>query len=87
MWWLPFAPTIGESEFKIPEHKVSDFKQLPLRTLMEHGPIWYHEAGSGKTMRRPDSTVCYPWHKWQAGDQGKDMDVWMAIEFSPLWLD
>ncbi len=53
----------------------------------EHGPIWDHDPCSGHTLRRPDSTVRYPWHKWQAGDQGDDMDVWMAIELNADLLD
>ena len=85
MWWLPSGPTIGPKEFEIPNHKESDFARLPLGSLDEHGAIWYRE--NCKTLRRADSTVCYPWHKWQAGGKAKDMDVWMAIELSPLWLD
>ncbi|KAI5918192.1 hypothetical protein F4810DRAFT_726249 [Camillea tinctor] len=27
--------------------------------------------------------VSYPRHKWQAGDDGKNVDVWLALEFNP----
>ncbi|KAL8792283.1 MAG: hypothetical protein Q9195_005162 [Heterodermia aff. obscurata] len=86
MWWLPGNPTPDDhDEFKPPKSKQSDFARLPLRSLDEHGPLWYHQ--NCKTLRRADGTVYYPWHKWQAGDQAQDMDVWMAVELSPAWLD
>ena len=87
MWWLPTPPTIGHLEDNIPTHRESDFKRLPLKALTEHGPIWYYDSVNGKTMRRPDSTVCYPWHKWQAGNEASSMDVWMALEFNADLLD
>ncbi|KAL9611244.1 MAG: hypothetical protein Q9167_004098 [Letrouitia subvulpina] len=85
LWWLPSPPTTGKLEFKVPEHREEDYLRLPLKELFEHGPIWFHE--NGRTMRRSDSTICYPWHKWQAGHQAQNMDVWMAVEFGSLWLD
>ncbi|KAL8824197.1 MAG: hypothetical protein Q9191_005229 [Dirinaria sp. TL-2023a] len=85
MWWLPCNPTTVEDEFKPPKAKESDFARLPLRSLDEHGPMWYDK--NCKTLRRADGTVRYPWHKWQAGDEAQEMDVWMAIELSPAWLD
>ena len=87
MWWLPTPPTVGWLEDHVPEHSVSDFKRLPLDQMEEHGPIWYHKMGNGRTLRRDDSTVCYPWHKWQAGDQGSNIDVWMAVEMNVALLD
>ena len=85
MWRLPGVPITGPNEFEIPEHNESDMVRLPLGSLDEHGPFWDHR--DCKTLRRADSTVCYPWHQWKTGDKAEDMDVWIAVELSALWLD
>ncbi|KAI1131582.1 hypothetical protein F5Y10DRAFT_261964 [Nemania abortiva] len=77
---------------KCPQDKYNDlgpeaFDHLPLKELEEHGGIW--ERGSdGKPVRaNPAGVVKYPWHKWQAGNEADDVDVWMAIEFHPDVVD
>lgn len=50
--------------------------------LLEHGSIWHRDA-SGNALRGRNNVVSYPWHKWQGGNGGEDIDVWMAIEFNP----
>ncbi|KAL7929516.1 hypothetical protein V8C35DRAFT_331580 [Trichoderma chlorosporum] len=66
---------------KLPD---DEFEYCFLKPFEEHGGMWLRGA-NGKAVRRPDRTLCYPWHKWQAGE-GSNMDVWMAIEFNPKLL-
>ncbi|KAI0378907.1 hypothetical protein F5Y04DRAFT_272217 [Hypomontagnella monticulosa] len=53
----------------------------PLLPLEEHGGMWKLDK-EGKPLRGRNNVVSYPWHKWQAGD-GKNVDVWLALEFNP----
>ena len=57
------------------------FDYLKLQALEEHGGLWERDP-YGKPVRGRENVVKYPWHKWQAGS-GKDVDVWMALEFNP----
>ncbi|KAL6714564.1 hypothetical protein ACLMJK_007989 [Lecanora helva] len=72
------TPQKGEELNKLPE---SDFDHLVLSRLDEHGGMWERDS-YGKSVRRVDSSVVYPWHKWQAGN-GSSIDVWAAIEYNP----
>ena len=67
--------------------KTSDsaFQQLPVPSFSEHGPLWDMDA-QNKPVLRPDGTVVYPWHKWQAGTNTslkQSFDIWAAFEFNP----
>lgn len=57
------------------------FEHLELKALEEHGGMWERDP-YGRPVRGRENVVKYPWHKWQAG-KGKDVDVWMALEFNP----
>lgn len=57
------------------------FDYLTLKPLQEHGGMWERDP-YGNAVRAKNNVVKYPWHKWQAGS-GKNIDVWMAIEFNP----
>ena len=47
--------------------------------LEEHGGLWFRDS-YGKALMRFDHTLCYLWHKWQAGEQSSDVDVWMTFK-------
>ncbi|CAM4936751.1 unnamed protein product [Rotaria socialis] len=62
----------------------SAFEQLVLPTFYEHGPLWDIDA-QNKPVLRNDSTVVYPWHKWQAGINtsfNESFDIWVVFEFN-----
>ncbi|EXF75920.1 hypothetical protein CFIO01_00405 [Colletotrichum fioriniae PJ7] len=58
-----------------------DFDKVPLPRLNEHGGLWYRDS-YGDAVRGHNNVVSYPWHKWQGG-KGKNVDVWLALEFNP----
>ena len=60
----------------------NDFIQLPLDSLEEHGPFWRMDC-KGVPERREDSSIDYPWHKWQAGNEKDGLDIWTAFEYNP----
>jgi hypothetical protein len=83
MDWLPSGPTVGEHECEIPDHDKKDLKHLDIDELEEHGGLWFADPYE-VPIRRPDHTVCYTWHKWQAGAGGDNgLDIWAALEFYP----
>ncbi|KAK5651789.1 hypothetical protein OQA88_11656 [Cercophora sp. LCS_1] len=59
----------------------SAFDTVPLPELYEHGGLWDRDSYD-KPVRGDLNVVSYPWHKWQAGS-GKNVDVWLALEFNP----
>ncbi|GKT90380.1 FG-GAP repeat-containing protein [Colletotrichum tofieldiae] len=59
-----------------------DFDKVPLPRLNEHGGLWYRDS-YGDAVRGHNNVVSYPWHKWQGGEKGKNVDVWLALEFNP----
>ncbi|CAF1185859.1 unnamed protein product [Rotaria sordida] len=62
----------------------SAFEKLTLPAFYEHGPLWDIDA-QNKPVLRNDSTVVYPWHKWQAGinrSLNQSFDVWIVFEFN-----
>ncbi|KAL0932732.1 uncharacterized protein CTRU02_211695 [Colletotrichum truncatum] len=64
--------------------EADDFDKLPLPRLYEHGGLWYRDS-YGNAIRGENNVIAYPWHKWKAGG-GKNIDVWMALEFNPELL-
>jgi Aldos-2-ulose dehydratase/isomerase (AUDH) Cupin domain len=67
---------------------------LPLQVGQEHGPFWEFDSRSGRARRRPDGSVIYPRHRWEAGtvlgsgtehqvDGSSRLDFWVAFEFPP----
>ena len=59
----------------------SAFEHVVIPRLYEHGGMWKRDS-YGKAIRGLHNVVAYPWHKWQAGS-GRNVDVWMALEFNP----
>ncbi|KAK6216836.1 hypothetical protein QIS74_06950 [Colletotrichum tabaci] len=59
-----------------------DFDKVALPRLNEHGGLWYRDS-YGDAVRGHNNVVSYPWHKWQGGSKGKNVDVWLALEFNP----
>ncbi|CAF3963763.1 unnamed protein product [Rotaria sordida] len=62
----------------------SAFEKLVVPSFYEHGPLWDIDA-QNKPVLRNDSTVVYPWHKWQAGINrsfNQSFDVWIAVEYN-----
>ncbi|CAF2560786.1 unnamed protein product [Rotaria sp. Silwood2] len=62
----------------------SAFEKLVLPSFYEHGPLWDIDE-QNKPVLRNDSTVVYPWHKWQSGINGsfnQSFDVWIVFEFN-----
>lgn len=59
-----------------------DFIRLPLATLEQQGGFWERDS-YGKPVYNDSGAVVYPYHKWQAGDGGDNLDIWAAIEFNP----
>lgn len=81
MWKLKSGehPGPGQDLDKLgPEY----FDKLPLGRLDEHGGLWERDS-YGKALRAADRRVIYPYHKWQAGGRGSNVDIWAAIEFNP----
>ncbi|KAH8648036.1 hypothetical protein BGZ60DRAFT_391028 [Tricladium varicosporioides] len=77
---------LKDSYSQTPEDQLSSlgpkaFEHVPIQRLHEHGGIWYRDS-YGNPQKGKDGVVAYPWHKWQAGC-GADVDVWLALEFSP----
>ena len=62
------------------------FSKLPLASLQEHGGFWETDC-MGKPIRRENSSVDYPYHKWQAGDQKGAQDIWVVFEYNPVLSD
>lgn len=65
-------------------NKISEdnFDHLALGELDEHGGLWERDTYN-KAVRRFDGSVVYPWHKWQAGGEASDVDLWVAVEYNP----
>ncbi|CAF1460644.1 unnamed protein product [Rotaria sp. Silwood1] len=62
----------------------SVFEKLIVPSFYEQGPLWEIDA-QNKPVLRNDSTVVYPWHKWQAGIDrsfNQSYDVWIVFEFN-----
>ena len=59
-----------------------DFDKLPLKTLEQHGRLWMVDC-KGVPLRRKNTSVDYPWHKWQAGTEKDGLDIWVAFEYNP----
>jgi len=77
---------LKEKYYDSPEKELNNlpaeaFEHLVLEKTHEHGGMW-HRDSYGKAVRGLNNVVSYPWHKWQAG-KGKDVDVWVALEFNP----
>ena len=85
MWWVKDGVTVDPND---PDatNDPADFDKLPLASLEEHGRLWNTDC-TGKPIRRQNSSVDYPWHKWQAGDQKDGQDIWVAFEYNPELYD
>lgn len=81
MWWVHDGVTV-DPENPDATNDPKDFNKLPLASLEEHGGFWKTDC-TGKPIRRKDSSVDYPWHKWQAGDQKCAQDIWAVFEYNP----
>ncbi|KOS22240.1 Aldos-2-ulose dehydratase [Escovopsis weberi] len=79
MWAVKDEPdgmTIEEAKALPP----TGFEIRALKPLEEQGGMWERDS-CDKAVKRPDGTLEYPWHKWQAGGAASNVDVWMALEF------
>ena len=60
--------------------------RYPMQRGEEHGPFFHHEGGRPSLL--DNGAVSYPWHGWEAGDDGAEgqaFDVVAAFEINPAY--
>lgn len=57
------------------------FDLLTLDVLEEHGGMWERDPYGLPVRDEKSRVVKYPYHKWQAGNESENVDIWAAIEF------
>lgn len=72
-------PVDPEDPDAVPEDQ---YVKLPLDTLEQQGGFWERDT-YGKPLWADNGAIKYPWHKWQSGTKGDNLDIWIAFEFNP----
>lgn len=83
MWRVKPGTTIPPNPDDLPPEA---YEKLPLSSLEEHGGFWDQER-DGMPAYREDGSIQYPYHKWQAGDDGDNIDVWAVFELNPKLVE
>jgi hypothetical protein len=76
--------------YETPEPGSPHRDRTPLQQGDEHGPFFVFDAASGRPVLRENGAVEYPWHSWQAADDGKPgqaYDVVAAFEITAPYAD
>tara|TARA_B110000503_G_scaffold45771_1_gene74839 strand:+ start:7044 stop:7931 length:888 start_codon:yes stop_codon:yes gene_type:complete len=74
------------SMYETPEPGAAHRKRYPMQRGEEHGPFFHHEGGRPRFL--DNGAVDYPWHGWEAGDDGTDgqsYDFVAAFEINPAY--
>ena len=72
--------------YECAEPGASEKQRLPVQTGEEHGPFFFFDGETGRPRMRENGAVDYPWHGWEAGNDGaagQAYDVVAAFETNP----
>jgi len=71
--------------YQTPAPGAAERTRLPMQRGEEHGPFFRFDPPTGRPQLRENGAVNYPWHGWQAGDDGvpgQNYDLVCAYEIT-----
>ena len=84
--WVLNNSTGSGGMYETPEPGAARRKRYPMQRGEEHGPFFYHENGRPRLLA--NGAVDYPWHGWQAGNDGAESQAYdfvAAFEINPAY--